>query len=553
MNMKMKKYLFGVFSLFLFLMLQACFDVDKDELAQENQEKELIEKLKKNKWEFKWMDWNNTSYGGFYDVYNYRLYFMDDNIGYDYSVIKTQDTDLGSSKDVYFSEFTYNVSENVITTYDKQTGHQSTYVYSEGCLQNSSFDYYKPFPITQNDRELIKQMLKEQEEEMEEKELSDNIMNYVKVTDYFDKSSVTVEITINTQLMEKYEGKWFRYGIEWGYDKYEYSQYIDFSGKSHTVIVPVSEFYMMSYLGLREKIDSGEKLTENEQDLLKSIVKLIEKDALSFQARIFVEVDGKKYYVKEDIRAGQVSLSADWTPNVGEDNDGEGDDNISNSGDAEDGTNNSLIKVDYKNLTYIADGKTYKMILVDGGTLPAFYMMQTEVPILGYIQIGDTYIGSLDKNSDQYVIRSELTYFIGKLKDATGLDFRLPTEAEWKFAAKGGVKSKGYIYSGSDNVDDVAWYKGNCNGIQDIATKQPNELGFYDMSGNYEEVCSDIPDYIDGRTYGGCWKYTASNCTPTSWNEGNSSADYVPGTKLREKSLIDGRYITVRLVYSVPQ
>lgn len=148
MNMKMKKYLFGVFSLFLFLMLQACFDVDKDELAQENQEKELIEKLKKNKWEFKWMDWNNTSYGGFYDVYNYRLYFMDDNIGYDYSVIKTQDTDLGSSKDVYFSEFTYNVSENVITTYDKQTGHQSTYVYSEGCLQNSSFDYYKPFPIT---------------------------------------------------------------------------------------------------------------------------------------------------------------------------------------------------------------------------------------------------------------------------------------------------------------------------------------------------------------------------------------------------------------------
>ena len=58
----------------------------------------------------------------------------------------------------------------------------------------------------------------------------------------------------------------------------------------------------------------------------------------------------------------------DWTPNDGEDNDGEGDDNISNSGDAEDGTNNSLIKVDYKNLTYIADGKTYKMILVEGGS-----------------------------------------------------------------------------------------------------------------------------------------------------------------------------------------
>lgn len=222
-----------------------------------------------------------------------------------------------------------------------------------------------------------------------------------------------------------------------------------------------------------------------------------------------------------------------------------------NGNNGDDG--NSQIKVDYKNLSYIADGKIYKMILVDGGTLPPFYMMQTEVPVLGYLQIGNTYIGSIDANSDQCIIKSELRNFITKLNEATGLEFRLPTEAEWKFAAKGGIKSKGYAYSGSDDIDDVAWYKDNSSSPHDIATKQPNELGLYDMVGNYSEVCSDDPLGIDGRTYGGCWKYTASDCTPTSWKSGDRSANRIPGTPLKELNAVDGRYITVRLVYSIPE
>lgn len=222
-----------------------------------------------------------------------------------------------------------------------------------------------------------------------------------------------------------------------------------------------------------------------------------------------------------------------------------------NGNNGDDG--NSQIKVDYKNLSYIADGKIYKMILVDGGTLPPFYMMQTEVPVLGYLQIGNTYIGSIDANSDQCIIKSELRNFITKLNEATGLEFRLPTEAEWKFAAKGGIKSKGYAYSGSDDIDDVAWYKDNSSSPHDIATKQPNELGLYDMVGNYSEVCSDDPLGIDGRTYGGCWKYTASDCTPTSWKSGDRSANKIPGTPLKELNAVDGRYITVRLVYSIPE
>jgi uncharacterized repeat protein (TIGR02543 family) len=69
---------------------------------------------------------------------------------------------------------------------------------------------------------------------------------------------------------------------------------------------------------------------------------------------------------------------------------------------------------------------------------------------------------------------------------------RLPTEAEWEFAARGGNKSQGYIYSGSNNIDDVAWYYANSNyETKQVGLKQPNELGIYDMSGNVYEWCSD--------------------------------------------------------------
>ena len=91
-------------------------------------------------------------------------------------------------------------------------------------------------------------------------------------------------------------------------------------------------------------------------------------------------------------------------------------------------------------------------------------------------------VGKIDSNGDNCIIKAELRKFINKLNDATGLDFRLPTEEEWKFAANGGVSSNNYTYSGSNIIDDVAWYSGNSNGIQNIASKQPNELGFYDES-----------------------------------------------------------------------
>ena len=123
---------------------------------------------------------------------------------------------------------------------------------------------------------------------------------------------------------------------------------------------------------------------------------------------------------------------------------------------------------------------------------------------------------------------NDVQEFITKLNAQTGKQYRLPTEAEWEYAARGGNQSKGFKYAGSDNVDEVAWHFDNSKvGSRPIGQQKPNELEIYDMSGNVYEWCQDWygkypssaqmnpkgPDSGSGRVIrGGSWRHYLQYC-----------------------------------------
>lgn len=127
-------------------------------------------------------------------------------------------------------------------------------------------------------------------------------------------------------------------------------------------------------------------------------------------------------------------------------------------------------------------------------TLHDYYLGETEVTqelweeIMGY-NPANTIGESLPIENISW---NDCADFIRELNNRTGKTFRLPTEAEWEYAARGGIYSRQCVHSGSDNAEEVGWVKSNCNGsTHPVGTRNPNELGIYDMTGNVCEWCQD--------------------------------------------------------------
>lgn len=185
--------------------------------------------------------------------------------------------------------------------------------------------------------------------------------------------------------------------------------------------------------------------------------------------------------------------------------------------------------------TYTVNGVEFVMVAVEGGTFtmgataeqledayedekPA-HRVTLSTFCIGQIEVTQQLWQAVMGDNPSHFMRSPLKpvenvswddcqEFIARLNALTGKKFRLPTEAEWEYAARGSNKSRGYIYAGSNTLGEVAWYDVNSYfidenssnyGTHTVATKQPNELGLYDMSGNVWEWCYDwFDDYHSG-------------------------------------------------------
>ena len=206
------------------------------------------------------------------------------------------------------------------------------------------------------------------------------------------------------------------------------------------------------------------------------------------------------------------------------------------------------------------NGVSFEMVYVEGGTfdmgatmeqgsdanddeypvhsvtLEGYYIGKYEVTQGLWLAVMGSWPGTAPINSwgvganypAYYICWNDCQEFVSRLNSLTGMTFRLPTEAEWEYAARGGNKSRLYQYSGSNNIFDVAWHKGNSDArTHAVGTKSPNELGIYDMSGNVWEWCSDWyggysagsqtnpqgPSSGSDRVLrGGSWNYYASRC-----------------------------------------
>ena len=221
----------------------------------------------------------------------------------------------------------------------------------------------------------------------------------------------------------------------------------------------------------------------------------------------------------------------------------------------------------YQNEVLRVGKVSYRMIYVSGGTftmgatsemtepwddekpthqvtLSSYYIGETEVTqaLWKAVMGSNPSFFKGDNLPVECVSWNDCQTFISKLNALTGKRFRLPTEAEWEFAARGGNQSRHTPFSGSSRIDDVAWYEDNSGSkTHPVKTKQPNELGIYDMTGNVFEWCQDwfgsYSNYAqtnptgagsgsDRVFRGGCWYYSPRSCRSSNRHIGTPELSY---------------------------
>lgn len=330
--------------------------------------------------------------------------------------------------------------------------------------------------------------------------------------------------------------------------------------------------YSMFFLGYCYSV--GEGITQNKEEARKWWEKLAEKTLTHKNKKYIAKAQWQLGNYYEEIR--QIQKAMDWWGKAAKNGDTTAKKKL------DDYKSNPAI-LTHSDEEITANGVPFKMVFVSGGsftmggtaeqgsdaenneqpahnvTIGDYYIADTEVTqqlweaVMGttiYMQRDKadpnwpTY-GVGDNHPMYYVSWEEANQFCEKLSALTGKIFRLPTEAEWEYAARGGGKSQGYKYAGGNSADAVAWFSTTTSdkGTEKTRSKVPNELTLYDMSGNVCEWCSDW--------YGDSFYATNTNYNPTgpatgschirrggSWSDDSSDCR----VSCRHNYIADGRY-----------
>ena len=520
----------------------SCKD-DDDEIIGESTSSSGLGSIKDTKWysgkSYDIDEWGDSEAS--LSVSSTTIYFVDESYGIINQVIKETDTYFGKSTDEHNTAFTYNVYGNKVSVRLKDnTGWPSDYYsftleYKNGMLVDHHNVSYEKLSMYSYDYSWLADAK-------------------YSVMEDDERCNVPYELSFDTRKCE-----------------YKDSQYLFW----FSLTVPESSKAYQRKLSSMEvefKLEGRKSSGKIPLTLLKGKDSNITELLLSLKQPPFNI--SATFYVFDNKRNKTVTLGTKeyriednrlvTYTNEGKKDEVQGDNNNNNNGNNNNNNNNSS---NAETKTYTVKGVSFKMVEVEEGS---FIMGDQssdhpgEKPIhnvkLKKFSIGQTEVTQelwetvMDDNPSKYkgnMLPVQATWddcqtFITKLNQLTGKQFRMLTEAEWEYAARGGNQSKGYTYSGSNKIEDVAWYYDNSLakgyvGPHDVATKAPNELGIYDMSGNVWEWCQDVyGTYSDApqvnptgttvgtyRVYrGGGWNGSARSCRVTYRFDRSPTATY---------------------------